>query len=58
MLQSKRGIFDRLAVLSTVAVVWGYAEVLTLAGAYDDKPSNTQISCRTDRAGLLKAAPW
>ncbi|KAH9695137.1 nucleobase-ascorbate transporter 4 [Citrus sinensis] len=58
MLQSKRGIFDRLAVLFTVAIVWGYAEVLTLAGAYDDKPSNTQISCRTDRAGLLKAAPW
>ena len=53
-----RAIFDRFAVLFSVALVWVYAEVLTAAGAYDRRPQITQLSCRTDRSGLLTAAPW
>lgn len=58
MLSSKRSIFDRLAVLFSVAIVWVYAHILTAAGVYDNKSPITQISCRTDRSGLLSAAPW
>ncbi|KAK0580330.1 hypothetical protein LWI29_000723 [Acer saccharum] len=58
LLKSKRGIIERFAVLGTIAIVWGYAEILTAAGAYDNKSPNTQLSCRTDRSGLISAAPW
>lgn len=56
--KSKRAIFDRFAVLFSVALVWVYAEILTVAGAYDGRPQITQLSCRTDRSGLITAAPW
>lgn len=56
--KSKSSMFHRYAVLFSVAVVWAFAEILTVAGAYNGKPPNTQISCRTDRAGLISAAPW
>ncbi|KAJ4716132.1 Nucleobase-ascorbate transporter [Melia azedarach] len=58
LVKFKRAIFDRFGILFTVAIVWGYAEVLTIAGAYDKRPPSTQISCRTDRSGLVSAAPW
>ncbi|XP_031285147.1 nucleobase-ascorbate transporter 4-like [Pistacia vera] len=58
LIKSRGGIIERFAVLFTVAIVWGYAEVLTLVGAYDKTSPNTQFSCRTDRSGLISAAPW
>ncbi|KAL5788052.1 hypothetical protein ACOSP7_005001 [Xanthoceras sorbifolium] len=58
VMKSYRGIYERFAVLVTIAIVWGYAEILTVAGAYDNRPPNTQLSCRTDRSGLISAAPW
>ncbi|KAM6558325.1 nucleobase-ascorbate transporter 4 [Cannabis sativa] len=56
--KSKRMVFDRFAVLLSVSIVWSYAEILTIAGAYDNRSPNTQFSCRTDRSGLVGAAPW
>ncbi|XP_022763531.1 nucleobase-ascorbate transporter 4-like [Durio zibethinus] len=58
LIKSKRAIFDRLAILFSVAIIWVYAEILTAAGAYDNRASKTQFSCRTDRSGLISAAPW
>ncbi|XP_044509327.1 nucleobase-ascorbate transporter 4-like [Mangifera indica] len=58
MTKSSRGLVERFAVLFTVAIVWVYAEVLTLAGAYNKRSPKTQFSCRTDRSGLISAAPW
>ncbi|KAJ9175122.1 hypothetical protein P3X46_013704 [Hevea brasiliensis] len=58
LMKSKGIKLDQFAVLFSVAIVWAYAEILTVAGAYDNKPTSTQISCRTDRSGLLSAAPW
>ncbi|KDP44514.1 hypothetical protein JCGZ_16347 [Jatropha curcas] len=58
MMKSRGAILNRYAVLFSVAVVWVYAEILTVAGAYENKPPNTQISCRTDRSGLVSGAPW
>ncbi|CAA2956600.1 nucleobase-ascorbate transporter 6 [Olea europaea subsp. europaea] len=51
-------IFDRFAVIFSVVIVWIYAYLLTVGGAYDNKAPKTQASCRADRAGLIKGAPW
>ncbi|KAK1359700.1 Nucleobase-ascorbate transporter 6 [Heracleum sosnowskyi] len=53
-----KNIFDRFAVLFSVVIVWIYAHLLTVGGAYNGKPPTTQTSCRTDRAGLISGAPW
>ncbi|KAK8599676.1 hypothetical protein V6N13_077586 [Hibiscus sabdariffa] len=58
VIKSGRNIFDRFAVLFSVVIVWIYAHLLTVGGAYNGKAPKTQISCRTDRAGLIDAAPW
>ncbi|CAK7349031.1 unnamed protein product [Dovyalis caffra] len=51
-------IFERFPVLICIAFVWIYAVILTASGAYREKRSITQHSCRTDRANLISAAPW
>ncbi|PSR95858.1 Nucleobase-ascorbate transporter like [Actinidia chinensis var. chinensis] len=53
-----KNIFERFAVIFSVVIVWIYAHLLTVGGAYDGKPPKTQASCRTDRAGLIDGAPW
>ncbi|XP_047316781.1 nucleobase-ascorbate transporter 6-like [Impatiens glandulifera] len=53
-----KDVFGRFAVIFTVVIVWLYAYILTIGGAYNGKPQKTQISCRTDRSGLIGAAPW
>ncbi|KAJ0973681.1 hypothetical protein J5N97_015646 [Dioscorea zingiberensis] len=54
----RRVIFDRFSVLIVVAIVWVYAHILTVAGAYKHRPPQTQFSCRTDRSGLIGGSPW
>uniref|UniRef100_A0A5B7AB78 Putative nucleobase-ascorbate transporter 6 n=1 Tax=Davidia involucrata TaxID=16924 RepID=A0A5B7AB78_DAVIN len=54
----RKHIFDRFAVIFSVVIVWIYAHLLTVGGAYNGTPPKTQTSCRTDRAGLIDAAPW
>lgn len=51
-------VFDRFAVIVSVIIVWIYAHLLTVGGAYKHAPVKTQQSCRTDRAGIIGAAPW
>ncbi|XP_077223150.1 nucleobase-ascorbate transporter 6-like [Tasmannia lanceolata] len=51
-------VFDRFAVIFSVIIVWVYAYFLTVGGAYKHSPPKTQLHCRTDRAGLVGAAPW
>ncbi|GLT61739.1 hypothetical protein SLA2020_344220 [Shorea laevis] len=57
-MQQERPIYDRFAVLITVVIVWLYAQLLTSSSVYKHKPETTQISCRTDRSGLISEAPW
>ncbi|ERM99550.1 hypothetical protein AMTRI_Chr10g230730 [Amborella trichopoda] len=45
-------------VIFSVAIIWVYAHLLTVGGAYKHSPTLTQTHCRTDRAGLISAAPW
>lgn len=58
MIHSGKSIFEKFAVLMSIAIVWIYAHLLTVGGAYNHTPQKTQISCRTDRSGLIEAAPW
>lgn len=53
-----RNIFDRFAVIFAIVIVWIYAHLLTVGGAYNGASPKTQNTCRTDRAGLIDAAPW
>ncbi|KAF5957439.1 hypothetical protein HYC85_004664 [Camellia sinensis] len=58
VLRRGQHIFERFAVIFSVVIVWIYALLLTVGGAYNGKPPKTQISCRTDRSGLIDGAPW
>uniref|UniRef100_M1CFL6 Nucleobase ascorbate transporter n=1 Tax=Solanum tuberosum TaxID=4113 RepID=M1CFL6_SOLTU len=54
----KLPIFERFAVLLSVGIVWAFAALLTVAGAYTNRPLQTQFSCRVDRSGLVSGASW
>ncbi|CAI9092852.1 OLC1v1028194C1 [Oldenlandia corymbosa var. corymbosa] len=58
LMKGKKNIFDRFSVLLSLVIVWIYAHLLTVGGAYKHAAEKTQLSCRTDRAGLISAAPW
>ncbi|KZV56989.1 nucleobase-ascorbate transporter 4 [Dorcoceras hygrometricum] len=58
MWSNKHPIFERYAVLISVGIVWAFAALLTVAGAYKNRPLNTQLSCRVDRSGLVGASSW
>ncbi|KAF5733377.1 putative nucleobase-ascorbate transporter 10 [Tripterygium wilfordii] len=57
-LKSKRPFCDRFALLFSVGLVWFFAQLLTASGVYNHRRLVTQISCRTDRSGLVTSAPW
>ncbi|URE35467.1 Permease family [Musa troglodytarum] len=57
-LHSEKPVFDRFAVIFSVAIVWLYAYFLTVGGAYKHSPPKTQLHCRTDRSGLVGGSPW
>ncbi|KAE9586182.1 hypothetical protein Lal_00010325 [Lupinus albus] len=51
-------VLEKFALLICIAVVWAFAAILTVAGAYNTAKVPTQMSCRTDRAYLMSTAPW
>ncbi|XP_052185549.1 nucleobase-ascorbate transporter 7-like [Diospyros lotus] len=58
LMKGQGHVFDRFAVIFSVIIVWIYAHLLTVCGAYKNTSTKTQLSCRTDRAGIIGAAPW
>ncbi|KAF8390359.1 hypothetical protein HHK36_024884 [Tetracentron sinense] len=58
VIRTERHVFERFAVIFSVVIVWVYAHLLTVGGAYNHAAPKTQLSCRTDRAGIIDAAPW
>nr|XP_033513122.1 nucleobase-ascorbate transporter 4-like isoform X2 [Nicotiana tomentosiformis] len=58
MWKLKQPLFERFAVLLSVGIVWAFAALLTVAGAYKNRPLQTQFSCRVDRSGLVSGASW
>ncbi|XP_073059505.1 nucleobase-ascorbate transporter 3-like [Primulina eburnea] len=53
-----RPMVERYALLVCVGVVWAFAAILTVAGAYNNVREQTKLSCRTDRSYLMSSAPW
>ncbi|KAI9113344.1 hypothetical protein K1719_015869 [Acacia pycnantha] len=51
-------VLERFALLMCIGVIWAFAAILTVAGAYNNSKQQTQTSCRTDRSYLLSSAPW
>ncbi|WOL17052.1 hypothetical protein Cni_G25841 [Canna indica] len=51
-------ILERFSLLITITIIWIYAHLLTVGGAYKHRPERTQFNCRTDRANLISSAPW
>ncbi|XP_058007373.1 nucleobase-ascorbate transporter 4-like [Hevea brasiliensis] len=56
--KAKKEIVGQLAIILSVGIVWTYAEILTVAGAYDNTSQERQINCRTDSSSLNGAARW
>ncbi|KAG4921243.1 hypothetical protein JHK86_050056 [Glycine max] len=50
---TKRLMYERFALLFSMASAWLLAKLLTSSIAYNHKPKSTQNSCRTDRVGLI-----
>uniref|UniRef100_A0A1D1ZJ98 Nucleobase-ascorbate transporter 2 n=1 Tax=Anthurium amnicola TaxID=1678845 RepID=A0A1D1ZJ98_9ARAE len=51
-------VLERFALLMSITIIWVYAYLLTVSGAYKHRPEHTQINCRADRAHLISSAPW
>ncbi|RWW56614.1 hypothetical protein BHE74_00036658 [Ensete ventricosum] len=51
-------ILERFSLLITIVIIWIYAYLLTVGGAYKHRPERTQLNCCTDRANLISSAPW
>ncbi|KAK4481492.1 hypothetical protein RD792_012392 [Penstemon davidsonii] len=51
-------MLERYALLVCIAIVWAFAAILTVAGAYNNARQQTQSSCRTDRSFLMTSASW
>ncbi|KAG4924330.1 hypothetical protein JHK87_049870 [Glycine soja] len=55
---TKRLMYERFALLFSMASAWLLAKLLTSSTAYNHKPKSTQNSCRTDRVGLIIGYEW
>ncbi|XWS25680.1 hypothetical protein CRYUN_Cryun27aG0088400 [Craigia yunnanensis] len=51
-------ILERFALLFCIGIIWVFASVLTVSGAYKNVKTATKQSCRTDRSFLMSSAPW
>ncbi|MED6127773.1 Nucleobase-ascorbate transporter 7 [Stylosanthes scabra] len=58
MIKGDKPIFDRFAVIFSIAIVWIYAHLFIVGGAYKNSEPKTQITCRTDHSGIIGGAPW
>ncbi|KAG8377656.1 hypothetical protein BUALT_Bualt08G0055600 [Buddleja alternifolia] len=53
-----RPMLERFALLVCIAIIWSFAAILTVAGAYNNVKQQTKLSCRTDRSYLISSASW
>ncbi|KAL6859390.1 hypothetical protein ACP4OV_017649 [Aristida adscensionis] len=51
-------ILERFSLLISIALLWVYAHILTVSGAYKHSSVPTQVNCRTDCANLITTASW
>ncbi|KAL8523986.1 hypothetical protein ACS0TY_013806 [Phlomoides rotata] len=53
-----RPMLERYALLVCIGIIWAFAAILTVAGAYNNVKQQTKLSCRTDHSRLISSAPW
>ncbi|GMI90648.1 pigment defective embryo 135, nucleobase ascorbate transporter 3 [Hibiscus trionum] len=51
-------ILERFALLFCIGIIWAFAAILTVSGAYNNVKTATKQSCRTDRSFLISSSPW
>ncbi|KAK0575582.1 hypothetical protein LWI29_003220 [Acer saccharum] len=51
-------LVERFALLVCLGLIWAFAAILTVAGAYNNVKEQTKKSCRTDHSFLMSSAPW
>ncbi|KAJ7542054.1 hypothetical protein O6H91_10G087500 [Diphasiastrum complanatum] len=51
-------VFERFPILLSVPIIWVYAHILTVGGAYKNASDKGKMHCRTDRAHLVDDSPW
>lgn len=51
-------ILERFGLLLCVAIIWAFAGILTVAGAYKNAMEQTKRSCRVDHSYLISSSPW
>ncbi|XWS14648.1 hypothetical protein CRYUN_Cryun35bG0027300 [Craigia yunnanensis] len=51
-------ILERFALLFCIGIIWAFAAILTVAGAYNNVKTATKQSCRTDQSLPISSAPW
>lgn len=51
-------VLERFGLLICIGLIWAFAAILTVAGAYNHVREVTKQSCRTDRSFLMSSAPW
>ncbi|XP_043709012.1 nucleobase-ascorbate transporter 3-like [Telopea speciosissima] len=56
--ESTHSLLERFALLFCIAIIWAFAAILTVGGAYNGVREQTKINCRTDRSYLMSSAPW
>lgn len=54
----KLPLFERYPILLSVIVIWAFAYLLTVSGAYRHVSQKTKLHCRADKADLIGTAPW
>ncbi|KAF6143425.1 hypothetical protein GIB67_029594 [Kingdonia uniflora] len=56
--ENTHAIIERFTLLFCIAIVWAFAAILTVAGAYNSVREVTKVHCRTDRSYLISSASW
>lgn len=51
-------LLEKFALLVCIGIIWSFAAILTVAGAYNNVREPTKLSCRIDRSFLMSSAPW
>ncbi|XVE69993.1 hypothetical protein DITRI_Ditri10aG0036100 [Diplodiscus trichospermus] len=51
-------ILERFGLLLCIGIIWAFAAILTVSGAYNNVKPATKQSCRTDGSYLMSSAPW
>ena len=51
-------VLEMFGLLICIGIIWAFAAILTVAGAYNNVGYQTKQSCRTDRSYLVSSSPW